>query len=76
MTEFLGELGMAKAGIWLHSEVWNPEKQAGIIRVNHKYVNELKAGLTFIQQIQNKDVIVRSLGVSGIINKAEKYIAS
>jgi len=74
--EFLGELGLAKAGIWLLPDKWNSAKQIGIIRVSHKHVNELKASLALIKNIDNSPVIVRSLGVSGMLNKVERFMIS
>ena len=74
---FLGELGMAKAGILILKDKFDIKKQKGIIRVSHKYVNELRASLALIQKINNQVVIVRSIGLSGILKKAvNKYIAS
>ena len=72
---FLGELGAAKAGIWVLADKYNPEKQRGIIRVNHKHVDGLKASLALVRQIEGNDAIVRSITVSGILRKASKYIA-
>ena len=66
--EFLGILGMARAGI----QIIKYKNHRGLIKVNHKHVDELKASLTFIEKIKNQKVIVRSIGVSGIIKKAEK----
>lgn len=77
VLRFLGESGMAKAGVLFLADKYNKDKQKGIIRVSHKYVNELRASLALIQKINNQDVIVRSIGLSGILKKAvEKYIAS
>ena len=46
----------------------------GIIKVNHKFIDHLKGVFTLIDNISNQQVIVRSLGVSGILNKARgKY---
>lgn len=71
----LGQLGTAKAGIQLLHEKWNLELKKGIIKVNNKYINELKSALTLIEMINNKKVIIKSIGVSGILNKAEqKYL--
>lgn len=70
--ELIGQLGVAKAGIQILPDCWNPESQRGIIRVGHKHVNELKASLTFVEKINNKEVILKSIGVSGILNKAKK----
>lgn len=72
MKGFMGELGLAGAGAWVLQEKYNAQTQKGLIRINHKYVNELKASLCFINKIGEQDVIVRSLGISGILNKAEK----
>jgi len=73
--EFLGVLGVAKAGIQILPKFWNPGLQRGIIRVSHKHVDELKAALMFIKKIDNKEVILKSVGVSGILNKAkERYL--
>ena len=73
--EFLGQLGVAKAGIQPLKETWNQEKQRGIIKVGHKHVDELKASLSLINNIGNKEVIVKTVGVSGIIKKAkERYL--
>ena len=69
-----GEFGLAKAGIIILNEAWKPEKQAGIIRVNNNYVDQLKASLAMIKEIEGKEVIVKSLGVSGMLNKAENYL--
>jgi ribonuclease P/MRP protein subunit POP5 len=69
--QFMGQLGTAKAGIMPLENKWNAEKQKGIIKVSNKYVNHVKASFVFANKIEGKDVILRSLGVSGILNKAE-----
>ena len=69
--QFLGKLGTAKAGIMVLENKWNPELQRGIIKVGHKHADALKAALLFAGKIDGKDVIFRSLGVSGILKKAE-----
>jgi ribonuclease P/MRP protein subunit POP5 len=72
---FLGQLGMAKAGTIILKDKWNKDMQRGIIKVNHKEVDNLRAALTFTERIEGKEVIVRSVGVSGILKKAEnKYL--
>ena len=73
--QFLGRLGTAKAGIMVLNNKWNPESQRGIIKVSHKHVDALKSSLVFAKKINNTEVIFRSLGVSGILKKAEdKFI--
>ncbi len=71
-SNLLGSLGMAQAGLLVLHDKFNGEK--GIIKVNHKYVHHLKAILALIN---NENICFRSIGVSGILNKAEKkFIAS
>ena len=69
---FAGTKGAAKMGIWVLAEKYNTMKQKGLIRVEHKGMDELKASLSLINQIEQQPVIVRSIGASGILAKAEK----
>ena len=71
IMQFLGQLEAAKAGIILLNNKWNPMIQRGIIKVGHKHVDALKAALMFANKINNHEVIFRSIGVSGILKKAE-----
>jgi len=73
--EFLGKSGFEKAGL-IGIDKWNNTLQRGLFRVNHKHVDDLRASLTLIKEINDQNVIVRSVGVSGILKKAEeKYLA-
>ena len=73
--EFLGSLGMAKAGMLAMNDQWNADAQRGIMRVSNKHVDDLKASFVFVQKIDGNDVIVRSVGASGILKKAkQKYL--
>jgi len=71
-AEFLGQLGVSKAGLLVLSDKWDKNLQRGIIRVSHNHVDNLKAALTMIGKINDNEAIVKSVGVSGILNKAEK----
>ena len=70
--QFLGQLGTAKAGLMVLNNKWDSKLQRGIIKVSHKHVDAAKAALMFAGKIGNHEVIFRSLGVSGILNKAER----
>jgi RNase P/RNase MRP subunit POP5 len=71
--KFLGERGCAEAGIYVLPEKFNEQSQAGVIRMNSSAVDAVKAALLFMDE--NHDTIIRSLGISGILNKTEKFIA-
>ncbi|MEM4263677.1 MAG: Rpp14/Pop5 family protein [Candidatus Woesearchaeota archaeon] len=74
ILNFAGTKGAAEAGIWVMNDKFNKEKQKGIIKTSHKSIDLLKAALALIKEIEGKAAIVRSIAVSGILNKAEKRI--
>ncbi len=67
IKDFIGMLGMAKAGI-LFLETEKPTH--GIIRVTTKYVDAVKAAFCLLRNINKSPVIVRSVGLSGTLQKA------
>lgn len=66
---FLGKLTLAKAGL-IFLDDW--KAQRGIIKINNKYEDHIKAVFTQINKIQNQNVLFKSVGISGILNKARK----
>ena len=72
ILELIGNLGYAKAANQF-IDVWKNNK--GIIKVSHTEVEKLKASLLFVESIDNNEAIVRSIGSSGILKKAdERYL--
>jgi len=69
---FLGTSGTADLGI--NVITYDFESKKGLIRVSHKGLDQLKASIMFIKNIEKKPVIVRSIGASGILAKAKKYL--
>ena len=67
--KFLGEIGVSRANIRIIGDSWKNNK--GIIRVSVKYLDELKMSLGLIKRLDNKNVIVNVIGVSGILKKAK-----
>ena len=63
---------MAKYCIIHLDELYHENK--GVLKVNHKYVNELKTSLALIRQINNDKVIVNTINISGMINKSKKML--
>ncbi len=68
MLQFLGELGYGKAGIIILNE-WQDNK--GMLKVNTKYLNNVKTALSLITSIEGQRVLIKSIGVSGILSKAK-----
>jgi len=72
-----GDIGMGEAGLLIIANKYDSKKQKGMIQVNHKTLDKLRSALANIEQIEEQQVIVHSLGASGILKKAEvKYLAA
>ena len=71
-----GSIGLGKSGLWMLKDKWDGKMKKGIIKINHQYVNALKASLTMVTTIKGEQVMIRSLGTSGNLGKAERYIAA
>tara|TARA_Y100000310_G_scaffold232565_1_gene235414 strand:- start:57 stop:377 length:321 start_codon:yes stop_codon:yes gene_type:complete len=67
---FLGQLGLSKA-VPLFIKAKNNKF---IMKVNHKWVDELKSALILIKRIKNKSVIVKSIITSGTLKKASTHL--
>ena len=53
---------------------YNHEKQRGISRINRKFVDCLRTCFAMIKHINNNEVLVRTVKVSGMISKVKKYL--
>jgi RNase P/RNase MRP subunit POP5 len=67
----LGAFGMAEAGIL--SVRYDETAQTGVLRVAHTHVAKAKAALLMAGYLGKTKVCVRTLGVSGILRKAQRF---
>ena len=65
--QFLGELGVAKAGIIVMSDTYDGKKV--IVKTGHKFIDETKSAISLIKTIGNKKVRLSTIRVSGAIDK-------
>ena len=72
--QYLGELGCAEAGIIILKDKYNNEKQRGLLRVNNRHLDKVRAALTMVEEVEGKKAIMKSVGVSGILCKASRYL--
>lgn len=68
----VGELGAGAAGTQVMD--YQAANQRGLVRVSHTSMDALRASFAFITNIENKQVLVRSIGASGILKKAKQYM--
>lgn len=71
LTSFFGQLGLSKAGIMFIEEQFDAENQKFLLKVDNKYVDELISALILSKSIKNTPIIIKSVRVSGTINKAK-----
>lgn len=72
LSETLGVFGMAKAGVL--SVSYHQESQTGILRTNHDQVLAVRAALLMTTHLGRQPVIIRTLGVSGILDKVKRFL--
>jgi len=72
LQQFLGDYGMAKAGV-IFLKDW--KNQRGIMKISHKETDKVRAGLILVKEINKEKAIVKSIGLSGILEKTRlKYL--
>lgn len=69
---FAGELNLALSRIKIMEDLWNEEKQVGVIRCAHTAVELVRSVLILIDRIGDRRVVFRILGVSGTLNSAKR----
>lgn len=65
---FLGSLELAKSSFKLISL----NENIGVIKVNAKYLNKLRAMFTMMEKMNNEKVSIKSLKTSGLLNKLKE----
>ena len=68
ILDFIGELGYSEAGVMFIKG----SGKKGILRVARKYTDHVRTGLMGVKKVDNKDVAIRCIGLSGNISKANK----
>ncbi len=66
-SRIYGEKGVAEQKLWLIK--WFPDKNEGILRCALEKLEEVKAGLLFVKEVQKEPVIPILKKVSGSIKK-------
>jgi len=65
--DFFGEFGVSKTNLWIIKNLYDEEKQIGVIKCNNKSVQQVLAGLGLISRLGDNRVIFKILKVSGTI---------
>jgi len=70
ILNFLGEYGSSKASTWISKTAYDDNKQIGLIRCSHDFVEEIRAALSLVERIGDTRVVIKVLGVSGTMKAA------
>ena len=71
IKDFIGELGISQASPSFLSERY--QNNQFIVKVNHKFVNEIVSAIILIKKIKNTPVLLQSVIISGTIKKVSSY---
>jgi ribonuclease P/MRP protein subunit POP5 len=74
MLDFLGESGVSKTSVWLLKDSWNPKRQTGIIKCNHKSIQDIIASLGLIDRLGDNRITFKILKISGTIKSIKSCI--
>jgi len=75
VSEFLGELGSSEVRLWLVKNLYNNERQVGVIKCSHDRVEQVRTALALVRSVGESRAIMRILGVTGTIKSAQlKYL--
>ena len=66
-----GQVGASFAGL-MDTRIINKNK--GILKINHKYLDELRLAMANMKRLDEKPIIVHTVGVSGMLAKTKKCI--
>lgn len=69
--QLFGEVGTSRFKLWVPSTLYDKVKGRGIIRTTHNTVEEVRAVLASIKEIDGESVIFYVLGVTGTIRSAK-----
>jgi ribonuclease P/MRP protein subunit POP5 len=72
LASTLGVFGMAKAGVLSIS--YDVKTQTGILRCDHDHVLNVRAALLMATHLGRQQVLVRTLGVSGVLGKCKRFL--
>jgi len=69
--QLFGEVGTSKFRMWVPSMLFDKARKKGVIRTTHDSVEEVRAVIASVKEIEGESVIFHVLGVTGTIRSAK-----
>lgn len=76
LIKCFGIFMFAKASPMIVKESFNEQTQEIIIKVSHKYTDELKVTMALIKEIKETPVTIHSISTNGILKKLKERMES
>jgi ribonuclease P/MRP protein subunit POP5 len=70
LLRLTGELGASKTSLWVMD--WEKERNRGILKVNHKSVDLMRASLALVKEMDGKRATISVKKVSGTLKSARE----
>ena len=67
LLDFFGEIGVSQMSLWLIKNLYDEERQIGVVRCNNKSVERVVAGLGFVSRLGDNRITIKIFKVSGTI---------
>ncbi|NOQ55185.1 MAG: hypothetical protein GQ477_00080 [Nanohaloarchaea archaeon] len=71
ILQLFGEVGSSEFHIWIPANLYNENTNTGIIRCSHDYVQQVRAAIALIRNIDHEPLIFKTLGVTGTMRSAK-----
>ena len=72
VLKFLGELKASELNLWIID--WDRKQGRGIIKVTHSSLDEMRASIALIKEINGIKVLPKIISVSGTLKKARSCL--
>lgn len=72
LLDFLGEKGAAEVDPWILKDLFDEDQQRGGIRVRKDYVEDVRAALALITEINGETATIQVISVTGTMDSARK----
>lgn len=69
--QLFGEVGTSRFNMWVPSTLFDKTKKRAVIRTTHNSVEEVRAVIASIKEIEGESVVFHVLGVTGTVKSAK-----
>lgn len=68
-SRLYGEAGSSRHNLWFI--LWDEKQQKGVVKADHHFVDEVRAALSMVSEIDSNPAYLETILVSGTLKKAK-----